>query len=37
MGFTINETIKTELHYKDIALIADIKDFIKIQQKKMFY
>jgi hypothetical protein len=22
MGFTINETIKTELHYKDIALIA---------------
>lgn len=22
MGFTINETIKTELHYKDVALIA---------------
>lgn len=22
MGFNINETIKTELHYKDIALIA---------------
>jgi len=22
MGFTINETITTELHYKDIALIA---------------
>lgn len=22
MGFTINETIKTELHYKEIALIA---------------
>lgn len=22
MGFTINETIKTTLHYKDIALIA---------------
>lgn len=22
MGFNINKTIKTELHYKDIALIA---------------
>ena len=34
MGFTINETIKTELHYKDIALIAIALGEYQMRYKK---
>jgi hypothetical protein len=34
MGFTINETITTELHYKDIALIAIAMGEYQRQHKK---
>lgn len=34
MGFTINETITTELHYKDVALIAVAMGLYQDQYKE---